>query len=291
MTFLADAASAVEIAGGIGGMFGRKNSTEQNMRLAMSAARRYGDKYGFNPLTALGIAGSAMGGGNSENGAMLASIDMLSDGLKSVDELNRSEKGQTLSRAELNDDLARIRFDQARSGVVEAPRSAVAGIGNGPSPLGGNTVKIAQSNGGGYVGASAIREAVLPVAGAVGGVGGGPLSGWMNDRPLAETDPLDTRRPVEAAPVKSGPGFMVVDNPLLEFPVYAPTLDGDEPLQWYDYPSLAIPAASYGAQYLYDRMPKWADSLRFGQADKPFEFRTSNPKKPKKKGPLAGLGF
>ena len=62
-------------------------------------------------------------------------------------------------------------------------------------------------------------------------------------RPFADTLPVDPRREVENGEIKTSSGFMVVDNPYLPGPLYAPTLDGDEPLQWYDYPSLAIPAA------------------------------------------------
>ncbi len=46
---------------------------------------------------------------------------------------------------------------------------------------------------------------------------------------------------------------MVVDNPHLDFPIYVPTADGDEPLQWYDYPSLAAPVAGSYAYHKYNQ--------------------------------------
>ncbi|MCE8467944.1 hypothetical protein LZ189_02540, partial [Rhodovulum sulfidophilum] len=67
-------------------------------------------------------------------------------------------------------------------------------------------------------------------------------AGWF-PRALEATSPVDPRRKVDNAPVNSTSGFMEVDNPYLPVPLRVPTLDGDEALQWYDYPSLLLPGA------------------------------------------------
>jgi hypothetical protein len=80
---------------------------------------------------------------------------------------------------------------------------------------------------------------------------GGADRGGSGFTPLVETDPLDPRRKVDNKAVSSGPGFMTIDSPWLGR-FYIPTLDGDEALNWYDYPSLAIPAAIKAGEKLFE---------------------------------------
>jgi hypothetical protein len=77
---------------------------------------------------------------------------------------------------------------------------------------------------------------------------GGPAR-YTGARPLPTTDVgfgADSRRAVDNQDVKSHPGYIVVDNPALGLPMRVPTLDGDEPLHWYEYPSVALPLAGMG---------------------------------------------
>jgi hypothetical protein len=62
-----------------------------------------------------------------------------------------------------------------------------------------------------------------------------------------DVSPVDPRRGVDNQKVTMGSGFMGVDNPYLPFPVYFPTVDGDEALHWYDYPDLVLPVLGSAA--------------------------------------------
>jgi len=57
--------------------------------------------------------------------------------------------------------------------------------------------------------------------------------------PLPQSLWLDPRRDVDNKPITTNSGFIVTDNPLFGT-IYSPTLDGDEPLQWYDLPTPVI---------------------------------------------------
>lgn len=75
--------------------------------------------------------------------------------------------------------------------------------------------------------------------------GGAALSYGDDVTPLSDTLPVDPRRKVDNKAIGTQAGLMVVDQPnlnaLLGGPMYIPSLDGDEALQWYDYPSVILP--------------------------------------------------
>lgn len=65
-------------------------------------------------------------------------------------------------------------------------------------------------------------------------------------RGLADTLPIDPRREVDNAKITTTSGFMVADNPNVDFPIYVPSLDGDEALTLGEMPTaLAAVAGSY----------------------------------------------
>lgn len=227
MPFLQTAAAVTNILGGVGGIFGKKPTPRTNMISQARGAREAAEKYGFNPLTMLqyGQPGGLAGGGAPP----LASVEFLTNGLNNLSaELNGDNERQRQAD-QLNLDLAKLKLEQARAGVAIVPTSAADGIGGG-SPLGSRAVTVTQSNGrtgngrlslgsGANVGGGSNRAGGSLSFGDVGGL-----------RPLTETDIVDPRRKVENDPIKTGAGFMVVDNPYLPFKVYVPTLDGDEPM-------------------------------------------------------------
>jgi hypothetical protein len=87
------------------------------------------------------------------------------------------------------------------------------------------------------------------VVGAVGSASGG-VSGAL--RQLPDAYPVDLRRGVDHKKVPSSSGWVVIDNPAFDFPIYAPSLDGDETMG-PDY--ITVPV-SIGGSYLYDKYQK-----------------------------------
>lgn len=139
------------VLGGLGGLFGKKKSATPalNMLSQAKGAREAAAQYGFNPLTMLqyGQPGGAMGGGGGAS--PLASIQMITDGLKDIDDITSGDAARRRAADQLNLDLAQLKLDQARSGVVATvPHYAVDGVGPGPSPLGVRPVTVAQTHGG-----------------------------------------------------------------------------------------------------------------------------------------------
>lgn len=243
------------VLGGLGGIFGKKPknaqvTTAQGVLGQAQGATEAAQKYGFNRLTLLG--NSSPMPGESGGPSPLASIQMITDGLKDVDDVVSGDAARRRAADQLNLDLARLKLDQARSGVLAvAPQYAVNGI-SGPSPLGVRPVRVQQSAGGPR-GGDNVPAAGVSVQGAPGDRSVAP-AGSGGERPLIEVDSgsifSDPRRPVDNEPVKTHPGTMIIDNPNLPVPLRVPTLDGDEALQWYDYPSLVIPGIGAGIDFL-----------------------------------------
>lgn len=140
------------INGGIsllGGLLGRKRkdpTPAQNIMSQAQGARQAADAYGFNPLTMLqyGQPGGAMGGGG---GAPLASIELITGGLKDVADAFTGEAARRRAADQLEMDLAQLKLDQLRSGVLAVAPSAASAIGSGPTPIGPRTATVVQSAG------------------------------------------------------------------------------------------------------------------------------------------------
>ena len=158
MGFLADVGSVVGIAKGVMGLFGGGNDAptpSQNLLSQAKGAREAAEKYGFNPLTMLqyGQPGGALGAGGGV--PPLASIGLIMDGLQALDPETKAEQERQRQADQLNLDLARLKLEQARSGVVVGAMGAADSLG-GPSPLGRKAMTIAP-------GASAPSLSVRPV--------------------------------------------------------------------------------------------------------------------------------
>lgn len=219
----------------LGGVAGMKQAGEEgptprdNLMSQAQGARDAAKEYGFNPLTMLqyGQTGAMAGGGGA---APLASIQLLTDGLKDIGDIASGDAARRRAADQLSLDMAKLKYDQARSGVVMAPASSVNAVGPGPSPLGRRAVTVMQD------GSAPARAVPARVGGAIGGL-----------RPLPDVSPADPRREVEHAPITTHSGVVQIDTPWLSAPIYVPTMDGDEPVQWYDLPSLAL----WGAPAVY----------------------------------------
>lgn len=142
------------VLGGLGGLFGggKKKSTHMETAQAISGqargAREAAEMYGFNPLTLLGASSAVAGGGGGE-ASPLASVQILTEGLKDISDVTSGDAARRRQADQLNLDLRQLQLDQARSGVmVTTPRYASDGIGASPSPLGKRAVTVDQSHGG-----------------------------------------------------------------------------------------------------------------------------------------------
>jgi hypothetical protein len=201
------------------------DQAEQFVRLRAAA-----EKAGFNPLTALGAApnsgmvnptsASSASGVSAQNymgEAIATSSLMLADSMSKTNAAATGKKLQNANRANaaLSSKLTAATLRPKMAGVFDRPSKF--GIGSNGQV---STPRVANS-----------------------GSHGSPS--WLYDlTPLPTVDPADPRRTVVDKPIETHAGVMVIDSPWFGR-TYIPTLDGDEALQWYDYPSLALPAAQW----------------------------------------------
>lgn len=132
------------ILGGLGGLFGKKQKNPtpaQNMMSQAQGAREAAAAYGFNPLTMLQYGQPGGTGLANSSTPPLASVQMLVDGLTSVDDVVSGDAARRRAADELNLDLQRRQLQRA---VSEGPSVAHArdAVGRGPSPLGSNSVDV-----------------------------------------------------------------------------------------------------------------------------------------------------
>lgn len=148
MADLTGGANLLSAVGGIvGGLTGRSNNTEQNIRLMASAARRYGQKYGFNPLTLLGASGGAVdqGGGNISSAAFLGeAIGSLADsyfntpdedGVEAERRKMMQEKAATEAAAKASNPYQDFGFSLPKVSAPLGPAVPVEGAFIGPRQL------------------------------------------------------------------------------------------------------------------------------------------------------------
>lgn len=183
-------AVAPSLIGGLFGMGAAKKARRQALydaRHKFEVLRDAAIRGGFNPLTALQATGGAGYGAFPSSAPPLASVELLTGALQGAADEITGEAAQRRAADRLNLELAQLRLDQARSGVVAyAPPSAAAGIGGGPSPLGRSASVTATASGG-------------TVAGVIFG-----------DRPITEV------------PVSNTSGGMVVQNGLTAGEIVVP---------------------------------------------------------------------
>ena len=122
------------VLGGLGGIFGKKPTPRTNMISQARGAREAAEQYGFNPLTMLqyGQPGGLAGGGAPP----LASVELLTNGLNNLSAELNGDNARKRQADQLNLDLAKLKLEQARSGVAIVPPAAVNSVGGGSSPLG-----------------------------------------------------------------------------------------------------------------------------------------------------------
>lgn len=212
----------------VGGLLGSDKgySPAQMARGNVKGLMQAAEQFGINPLTLLnaGLSPSAVGKTNNMGSAVADAMMFLGD--KAAKRTDAAKLQQVAAE--------RDRLQEKVVGLTIRPK--VPGV-YGPMRMGGQDA----------------APAYEPPARVVPPVSGGAADRSGPVRPLAETDKgfgADPRRAVDNQDVKTHPGYMVVDNPNLPLPMRVPTLDGDEALQWYDYPSLALPAAGMAVDFI-----------------------------------------
>ena len=229
------------------------DQAEQFVRLRAAA-----EKGGFNPLTALGAApnsgmvnptaASSASAQNYMGEAIATSSLMLADSMSKTAAAANGKKLQNANRAnaELSRKLTAATLRPNMGGVfARSSKFGIGGNANSVSPV----VESNKNN----------RR---------------PDGGGSDLTPLLETDPVDPRRDVDNKAVSVGPGFMVVDNPVAGR-YYIPTLDGDEALNWYDYPSLALPLAIKGAEKLFQFGGRMRDKVESQRLSGGYSFKSN----------------
>lgn len=213
----------------LGGLFGRKKektiSAGDNAYSHVDGIMRAAAKFGFSPLTLLGSVGQMGGtpgytdntaiGTAVANAAMLAS-DAIAAKAKTADKLNKYQQDNQRLTERLN--------------AISIRPPTPNRYGRSPMPSDPEVYGNAASD--------QSTDGLLP-AGATDPTG----------RPLPDVDRgvlADSRRAVDNSDVKSHPGYILIDNPSLPLPARVLTLDGDEPLHWYDYPDLVLPSITMG---------------------------------------------
>jgi hypothetical protein len=252
-------------AGGslLGGLFGKKApSAGQNAYSHVKGIMRAADAFGFNPLTLLGavtpMAGSATPNymGEAISNAAAIAADALS---------RRGAPAARLQRAEEENERLQRKVDRL------SLRPNVPGVYNGVgvsadvSPLRAHSSVVDADSGWRF----------NPV--------GAPVRDVVGSDVLGDVDAIDPRRAVEHKPVPTSPGVLKVDNPHLPFPVYVPSVDGDEVLG----PDIITVPLSIAASGVYawsekrqnDRWNRlfmeWAEAQRKGDSAASGETRKS----------------
>lgn len=235
-------AALVQAGGAIlGGLLGRTKpvSAAQSFQSHMKGVMASAEKYGFNPLTLLGVNSPGFSpGDNSSMSAGIANAGMyLGDALSKKTDAAKLQQA-TAQNQVLQNKVQSLTLRPKVPGIYGAPRMG------GP-------------------------DASSPVTPAATGVAT-PVPSGLNlgdTRELIKTDRgsfADGRRPVDNQPVKSHSGYIVVDNPSLPIPLRVPTLDGDEPLHWYDYPDLLLPGILAAKDFVGAISDDWNSNSSLG---------------------------
>lgn len=189
------------VLGGLGGLFGSKKKKDptprENILSQAQGARDASDKYGFNPLTMLqyGQPGGAIVGGGGP--APLASIDLITGGLKDINDVVSGDAARRRAADQLEVDLAQVKIDQAKKQMaLDHTRAAQMAS----SPLGRRAVTAH--------GAPHARIASPPMG-----------------RPVAK--PTYLGRDVDVEDVPSTAGVAVLDTPLLPQAYVVPATGAD----------------------------------------------------------------
>lgn len=223
----------------LGGIFGKPKrvSAQKASREAIlgqaEGARYAGEKFGFNPLTLLGVS-SAVGPSESSNymgNAIANSAMLLADGLARREEKFGREAALTKQNEELKLQVRELTL-RPKFGGIYAQRQAVPSLGaalgrSGDDGGTGTRALGSRETGAASSANSGSRSLAHHGRDRAGDDRRGP-DGYPGLRPFTDTLPIDPRREVDPTKIEPHPGFIAIDNPHTSSVVYWPTADGDE---------------------------------------------------------------
>lgn len=217
MGFFAGLGAAVSAVSGIKGLFSKEKkgpTPQQNIMSQAAGARAAAEKHGFNPLTLLqyGQTGATTGGGGGA--PPLASLQAVTDGLMGLDDILSGDRARRAAADQLEIDMARVKLDQARSGVVQAAVPRVDTVGTAPSVLGRRSVVYAPSAGATFS-RPVMSSGSAPSVKAVGKPISTSGSIYAPDRKLDKTE------------LSNAPGFFQMENALTHGPINMPGDSGE----------------------------------------------------------------
>jgi hypothetical protein len=157
-----------------------------------------------------GQTGASTGGGGGA--PPLASLQAVTDGLLGLDDILSGDRARRAAADQLEIDMARLKLDQARSGVVIAPAPRVDTVGTAPSVLGRRAVVHAPSAGATFS-RPVMSSASAPPAPSVKPVG------KTIDKSSSVYAP---GRKVDKTDLVNSPGVFQIENAITHGPVTMP---------------------------------------------------------------------
>ena len=203
-------AGAAKVVAGLAGAFGGGSkgapSARENIMKAAQGARQAQEAYGFNPLTMLG-SGAGMAGGGGGSPPPLASVQLLTEGLEGIDDVSSGDAARRRQAEQLEIDLAKLRLDQARSGVIPSQAMASETVSRTPSPIGVAHGTYAATN---------VRQVPPRLATA----SAAPASALKFE--AKGKNPIAPGRKDDVAPLTNSPGVFVMQNAITGGPITIP---------------------------------------------------------------------
>lgn len=135
------------IVGGIGSLFGKGKTSDprSNIHSAAKGAREAAEKYGFNPLTLLQNGAAGFGGTTQGSAPPLASIDIITGGLRDINDVVSGDAERRRQADILKMELAKLEMEKLRAGIVAVGQSGGAASVGGGAPTVGRSAR-ASSN-------------------------------------------------------------------------------------------------------------------------------------------------
>lgn len=228
---------AAPIIGAVGSLLGGFLNKPKNEYVVpdYQQIRDKAEAAGFNPLFAMANApGQVVQSGGYMGSAVSDAAMIMADAVSKQSGAGKLSQAQAQNRA-LSKQVQSLTL-RPKIGGIYAQR--------------GVTPNLKQALGVGDVLQGVRRSAVADPDLRAARSDNGGRTGSDQLRPLPDTVAVDPRREVDNAKVTTTSGFMVVDNPNFDFPIYVPSLDGDEALSMGEAPMAGL---AIGGSYLYDR--------------------------------------